>query len=189
MVSKELVAIRKLRISDIYTLNKMYDSLSEESMRFFHPGFLGLKSISFGWVLAQFALAASSFAFFRKVLLHIYPPSVFLAIVSTKFGEITGFAFVKVKSRNKKMSHIKELGIFVRDCWQGRGIGTELMKHLLELAKKEFVQKIHLTVLANNFNAMHMYEKYGFKQIRMIPKGDVWRGKRFDCIEMLLELY
>jgi len=69
------------------------------------------------------------------------------------------------------------------------GIGTELMKHLLELAKKEFVQKIHLTVLANNFNAMHMYEKYGFKQIRMIPKGDIWRGKRFDCIEMLLELY
>lgn len=188
MVSRELVVIRELRISDIYALHKMYNSLSEESKRLFHPGFLGLKSIGFQWLLAQFALVASSFTISKKMLLCIYPFSVFLAIVSTnKFGEIVGFAFVKIKSRTSQESFLGEIGICLRDDYQGKRIGSELMERLLELAKNENVKRIYLTVLANNVGAMRMYEKYGFKKTRVMPKSETWRGERFDSVEMYLE--
>jgi RimJ/RimL family protein N-acetyltransferase len=190
MVSKELIIIRKLQISDIYALLKMYNSLSEESKRFFHPGFISLKFISVQWLLAQFALAASSFTTSRKLLLRVYPFSVFLSIVSTdKFGGITGFAFVKVKSRISQKNFIGELGICVRDCWQGKRVGTELMERLLELAKNEHVKRIYLRVLTDNFRAINLYEKYGFKKTRIIPRGEIWRGRIFDSVEMWLDLH
>jgi RimJ/RimL family protein N-acetyltransferase len=180
-------SIRELRVSDIYALHKMYDSLSEESKRFFHPGFVGLKPISPQWLLAQFAMAASSFTFSKKLLLRVYPFAVFLAIVSVnKSGDLVGFAFVKVKNRLSRESFLGELGIYLRNDYQRKSIGSELMKCLLELAKNEHVERIYLTVLADNLVAIHLYEKYGFRHTRTMPKGEIWRGKRFDSIEMSL---
>jgi ribosomal protein S18 acetylase RimI-like enzyme len=181
--------VRELRITDIYKIHKMFDSLSEENKNLFHPGFLGFESVTFEWFLAQFALVASSFTVSKKLLLRVYPFSVFLAIVSTnKLGEIIGFAFVKIKKRTSKENFLGELGICVRDNCRGKHVGSALMKSLVTLAKNERVKRIYLTVLMNNLRAVHMYEKYGFKTIRLTQKGDVWRGKRFDSIEMCLNL-
>jgi ribosomal protein S18 acetylase RimI-like enzyme len=189
MMSKKVVTIRKLRISDIYALNKMYDSLSEQSKQFFHPGFLGFESVNLGWLLAQFAMAASSLAMFKKLLARLYPLAAFLAIVSTdEYGKIVGFAFIKRKSRSLNKSSLGELGICVRDGYRGKRVGSDLMDYLLELAKKEPFQKICLTVLTANLTAVNIYEKCNFKKIRLIQKGDVWRGKRFDYFEMYLDL-
>ncbi len=168
----------------------MYDSLFEESKRLFHPGFLGFESINFKWFLAQFALAASCFTLPKKLLLRVYPFSVFLVIVSTnEFGEIIGFAFIKVKRRISKNNFLGELGICVRDSCQGKRVGSELMKSLIELANNEHIQRIYLTVLTNNLKAIHMYEKYAFKRTRIMKKGDIWHGKRFDSVEMCLDLH
>jgi ribosomal protein S18 acetylase RimI-like enzyme len=167
----------------------MYDSLFEENKRFFHPGFLGFESVTLNWLFAQFALAASSFAFFKKLLLRVYPFAVLLTIVSTnKSGEIIGFAFVKRKSHSLTESFLGELGICVADNYQGKHVGSELMDYLLKMAKNDSFKRIYLTVLADNIKAISMYEKYGFKMIRLTQKGDVWRGKRFDFIEMRLNL-
>jgi RimJ/RimL family protein N-acetyltransferase len=168
----------------------MYDSLYEESKRLFHPGFLGFESINFEWLLAQFALAVSSFKVLKKLLLCVYPFSVFLAIVSiNEFGEMIGFAFVKIKKRISKENFLGELGICVRDNLQGKHTGFALMKSLIALAKNEHVQKIYLTVLADNLKAICMYEKHGFKKIQIMKKGDSWHGKKFDSVEMRLELH
>jgi hypothetical protein len=73
----------------------MYDSLSEEDKRFFHPGFLGYENISFWWLLSQIALFLSSIKFLRKILLHLFPFSVFLPLVVSDQNNIVGFAFLK----------------------------------------------------------------------------------------------
>ena len=52
--------IREMHITDLHYLHHMYDSLSEEDKRFFHPGFLGYKNISFWWLLSQIALFLSN---------------------------------------------------------------------------------------------------------------------------------
>ncbi|MFB0561858.1 MAG: N-acetyltransferase family protein [Candidatus Lokiarchaeia archaeon] len=189
MISKELAVVRELRISDIIPLNKMYDSFSSESKRYFHPGFLGLRYISFRWFLAQTSLATSAFKPLRKLLLRVYTPSVFLSMVATnEFNEIIGFIFIKVKRRASKKNFLWELGIFVREDYQGKGVGSKLTESLIELARKENVKKIHLTVLTDNVIAIHIYKKYGFKTKRGIMGGDIWRGQRYDSIEMWLDI-
>ena len=62
------------------------------------------------------------------------------------------------------------------------------MDYLLKMAKNDYFKRIYLTVLADNLKAISMYEKYGFKKIRLTPKGDLWHGKRFDSFEMYLDL-
>ncbi|MDR1992515.1 MAG: GNAT family N-acetyltransferase [Nitrososphaerota archaeon] len=167
----------------------MYDSLSENSKCFFHPGFIGFESITFNWLLAQFALAASSFNFSKQLLIRFFPFAALLTVVSTdEKGHIIGFGFVKRKSRRLSESCIGELGICVSDNNRGRGIGTHLLVTLLELAKKEQFYKIYLTVLCKNANAIYLYEKCGFKLERKMPEGDIWRGNRFDSLEWSIYL-
>ena len=47
------VFIRSVSIGDILSIHKMYESLSDESKKFFYPGFIGLKLKSLKWLFAQ----------------------------------------------------------------------------------------------------------------------------------------
>jgi len=91
----------------------MYDSLSEDSKRFFHPGFLGYENVSFWWLLSQMALFLSSVKFLRKMLLHLFPYSVFLPLVVSDQNSVVGFAFLKMKRRLPNGHFSAELGIVV----------------------------------------------------------------------------
>jgi ribosomal protein S18 acetylase RimI-like enzyme len=160
----------------------MYDSLSEDSKRFFHPGFLGYKNIGFWWLLSQMALFLSSIKFLRKMLLHLFPYSVFLPLVVSDQNNIVGFAFLKIKRRLLNGHFSAELGIVVDEVHRGKGLGSKLMENLLKLAQQESVHEIFLTVLSDNVRAIRLYEKYGFKKIGKTI--DQWRGKTFQSVIM-----
>jgi len=102
---------------------------------------------------------------------------------SIYLDEIVGFAFIKLKNRTDG-----ELGIGIRDDFQGKGIGSKLMDNLIKLARKEGLKKIRLTVLADNYKAIRLYEKFGFKKTKFMKNGDIYHGKKYDCIEMQLNL-
>lgn len=181
--------IKELRIAYIFSVHRMYDSLSEESKRLFHLGFLGLSSISVRWFLAQMVFLASSFRYVRKALIRTFPIAVILYLVGiNRRNEVIGFAFIKVKKSLLEGGFLGELGLFVREDCQGRGVGSKLVESLLQLARKENVKKIYLTVLTDNDKAIHLYKKYGFKKKRIIRGGDIWRGQRCDSIEMWLDM-
>ena len=54
------------------------------------------------------------------------------------------------------------LNITVSGKVRNRGIGTRLMREILERAKKNGVTDIHLEVRESNEAAIHLYEKLGF---------------------------
>jgi ribosomal protein S18 acetylase RimI-like enzyme len=56
-----------------------------------------------------------------------------------------------------------ELAIFVLQEYQGAGIGTELVRTLLGLARTEDVEHVWLTVERWNRPAINLYEKIGFE--------------------------
>ena len=185
MISHE---IRELRIADILALHKFYDSLPEQDKCFFHPGFVGFESINLIWILAQFAMAASTLPI-KKLILRFCPFAFVPVIMSIdNSGKITGFAFTKFKIAPLEMMSIAEIGICVDARWQGKRIGTKLIERLLELAKRSNLQMVCLSVLAENTRAIRLYEKNGFIRTRTVQKFDVWRGKRLDSIEMCLRL-
>ena len=62
------------------------------------------------------------------------------------------------------------IDINVLDNYQNRGIASKLLEFMFLNLKNNNVETITLEVRDNNLNAIHLYEKYGFKKVS-IRKG------------------
>lgn len=59
--------------------------------------------------------------------------------------------------------HVGQIGMAVRDDWQGKGVGSALMQAMTELADKWLnLTRIELEVYTDNESAIHLYKKFGF---------------------------
>ena len=101
-------------------------------------------------------------------------------------SELAAIASLEVKAR-ERAAHRAGLVITVRQKFWHRGIGTEMMKKLLEHARREQISVIDTHVRADNASALSLYEKLGFERIgtyrRFFRIGD----KDYDA--ELLNLY
>jgi ribosomal protein S18 acetylase RimI-like enzyme len=174
--------IRELRVTDLHSLNKMYDSLSEESKRFFHPGCIGYKNINFLWLIFQIELLLSTIKILRKILLRVFPSAVFLPLVAIKQNKVVGFAYLKIEKRLNNRYFSATLGIGIDEAIRGKGLGSQLMENLLKLAQEENIKEISLTVLVDNEIALHLYKKHGFEKVG--ETVDRWKGKTFKALIM-----
>lgn len=74
-------------------------------------------------------------------------------------GELTLWA-----SNNSRLRHVGGLGMAVRDDWQGKGVGTALMRAALDLADNWLgLARMELHVYTDNTAAIALYEKFGFE--------------------------
>lgn len=77
--------------------------------------------------------------------------------------EIVANAALHPTAPSLRRRHAAMLGIAVRDDWQGRGIGTALMRALIDRADNWMnVLRIELTVFTDNEAARALYERFGF---------------------------
>jgi RimJ/RimL family protein N-acetyltransferase len=87
-----------------------------------------------------------------------------------------------------RIAHRGEIAISVKKEYWNNGIGTEMMKKLIEFGKDEAgLSVIQLTVKADNEKAIHLYNKLGFKQIGFYEKFFNINGKYYDAY--LMNLY
>ncbi|MEM3759649.1 MAG: GNAT family protein [Candidatus Bathyarchaeia archaeon] len=80
--------------------------------------------------------------------------------------------------------HVGVLGIIIKNRFRNIGVGTEMMKTLIEQAYKMGLKVLTLTVFATNRRAIHVYEKVGFVQTGIIPRKHFKDGKYIDEIIM-----
>lgn len=59
-------------------------------------------------------------------------------------------------------NHTADVGFVVRDDYQNKGIGYELLSYLTFLAKRQGLLGFTAEVLAENSNMLHLFEKMGF---------------------------
>ena len=71
-----------------------------------------------------------------------------------------------------------EMAIVIGDRWQGRGIGTELLKFLFEVAEKEHVRMMYGLVHFDNRAAPRIIRKSGIK-FKKKDNGTEWRYEVF----------
>lgn len=80
---------------------------------------------------------------------------------------IVGYVTFTIKEKNnpsmryRKQLHIE--AICVDENSRGKGIGTELLKNVKNIAKENNCNDLYLTVNEENINAIKLYEKFGFK--------------------------
>jgi ribosomal protein S18 acetylase RimI-like enzyme len=168
----------------------MYDSLSETSKRYFHPEFLGFDLINMYWFVLQILLCLSTIRSFGRLFARIFRQSILfpMVAVSKTRKEIVGFAYLIPRGRVYGKQRMAGLSIVVRDDFQGAGIGSMLVRSLLAKSAKENIRRLSLTVLPENAAAIRLYEKYGFRQVRLIKERHRWRGRRYDAVQMELNL-
>jgi acyl-CoA hydrolase/RimJ/RimL family protein N-acetyltransferase len=61
--------------------------------------------------------------------------------------------------------------LVVRDAWQGRGVGTEILGHLANLAKKQGLRGFTAEVLEENRAMFHLFESLGLQIERRSSQG------------------
>lgn len=67
--------------------------------------------------------------------------------------------------------HTAEAAFAVRDDYQGKGIGTELLSYLTYLAKRQGLLGFTADVLADNKPMLHVFEKGGFDIAKTVSDG------------------
>ena len=55
-----------------------------------------------------------------------------------------------------------ELAVFATDRYQGRGLGTELVRQLIEIARKENLQRVLAHMLADNHAMLSLARRFHF---------------------------
>ena len=68
-------------------------------------------------------------------------------------------------------THTAEVGFAVKDDYQSKGIGSELLSYLTLLAKKEGLLGFSAEVLVENRVMLHLFEKMGFEIERRREEG------------------
>lgn len=107
-------------------------------------------------------------------------------IVAEVGGAVVGSS--SLSRRSGCRSHTGDVGIVIKEGFRNVGIGTEMIKTLLEEARRMGLKVLTLGVFATNEMAQHVYRKVGFREVGRIPKEFCRDGKYIDHVVMAMEL-
>jgi len=153
------VLIRPIRPEDEPLLVKFHEGLSERSvyMRFFHPMKLSQR-------VAHERLTRICFNDYDREIALVADHKT-----ATGEHEILGVVrYAKLAGTSEA-----EFSILISDQYQDRGLGTEMMTRLLQVARDEKITRISADILTENHPMQHVCEKLGFKLRRVIGEDVV----------------
>ena len=85
-------------------------------------------------------------------------------LVACVQGDIVGHAALNLNPGYPRRKHAASIGMAVHDKWHSRGVGTALMKHLIEIADKWLnISRLELSVYIDNEPALQLYKKFDFQ--------------------------
>lgn len=121
-----------------------------------------IKTLNYEWLEKYFRIEEGDVASLSDPQKHIIDKGGHIYYAKLN-GEIVGTA-----SLLKKSETVYELGkLAVSDKAQGRGIGTILIEHCLNIAKQK---QITILILYSNTtlqSAIHLFRKYGFEEVEL----------------------
>ena len=91
-----------------------------------------------------------------------------LYVVGEVDGKVVGLS--EMSRRSGRESHVGVLGIAIRQGFREVGLGTEMMKTLVERAPQMGLKVLLLSTFATNERAFHVYKKVGFVETGRIPR-------------------
>ena len=144
-----LVSIRPIRPEDEPLLVEMHRTLSETSV--YYRYFTAFK---IDQRIAHERLNRICFIDYDRDI----------ALVAERFNAQTGRSEIVGVGRLSKLtgSNEAEFALLVRDAWQGRGLGTQLLRMLIQIARDKKLARITATILSDNRGMQHLARKAGF---------------------------
>ena len=107
------------------------------------------------------------------------------ALVACVDGEVVAMAGLNLFPKTPRRRHVGYVGLAVHDKWQSKGVGTALMRALIELADNWLnLSRLELTVFTDNEPALKLYKKLGFEIEGTHRKFAFREGEYADCYAM-----
>jgi acetyltransferase len=145
-----VVTIRPIRPEDEHRMVNFHERLSERTVyqRYFHHMKLEQR-------VAHDRLARICFVDYDRQMV----------LVAERTSPETGQTEIVGVGRLVKMLDPgeAEFAVLIADDFQGRGLGTELTRTLLQIAREEKIQTIRAEILADNANMVSVCRKLGFQ--------------------------
>lgn len=106
-------------------------------------------------------------------------------LVAESDGHVVGMVGLHQNLERPRRRHAAAIGITVHDHWQGRGIGTALLRACLDLADNWLnLRRIELEVYADNEPAIRLYQRHGFVQEGLLHDFAFRDGRYIDALFM-----
>jgi len=92
------------------------------------------------------------------------PPEGLYNLVAVSGEHVIGMVTVITFPNKPRRKHAGTFGISVHPDWQGKGVGTALLRAAIDLADNWLnLTRFELEVYADNEAAIHLYERFGFE--------------------------
>lgn len=105
-------------------------------------------------------------------------------LVALHQGQVIGSITLEQYARVRR-AHCASIGMGVAVDWQGKGVGSRLLATVLELADNWMnVQRVELSVFADNERAIALYRKFGFEDEGLLRDYAVRDGQLVDTLSM-----
>lgn len=98
--------------------------------------------------------------------------------------DIIGVASIGAE-QHAKVAHMGELGISILRRFWGLGLSRVMMEDMIDWAtENDILRYLRLEVSKDNMRAISLYEKFGFEEIGVTPKGMYHDGAFHDLVMM-----
>lgn len=105
-------------------------------------------------------------------------------LVALHQGQVIGNIGLEQFSRVRR-SHCGNVGMGVAVAWQGKGVGTKLLAAVLDIADNWMnLQRVELSVYADNEAAIALYRKFAFEDEGLFRDYAVRDGVLVDALSM-----
>ncbi len=88
-----------------------------------------------------------------------------MALVAVRSVPETGEDEIVAVGRLSRMAGTKEaeFALLVRDQFQGRGLGSEILRRLLDIGRDEGVRRVFAYIMNENLGMRHICKQLGFQ--------------------------
>jgi putative acetyltransferase len=134
------------------------------------------------WGTAQ--LPYPSVDLWRKRLAE--PPAGMFGLVACIDDQVVGHLNIHTSPDRPRRRHAGQIGMAVRDDFQGQGVGTALLQAALDLADSWLnLRRMELEVYTDNEPAVRMYQRAGFVIEGTLRQYTFRDGKYVDVYAMV----
>lgn len=108
-----------------------------------------------------------------------------MLVACTTEGTIVGNAGLHTNARTPRRAHAASIGMGVVEAHQRKGVGSQLMAALLDVADNWYgLARVELSVYTDNVGAIALYKKFGFETEGTFRSYALRDGELVDCYTM-----
>lgn len=109
-------------------------------------------------------------------------------IIAENDDEIIGWASLSEYSTKYAYSDTAEISLYIKEKFQGKGIGKQLMSSIIDEGKKVGLHAVIARITDGNKTSIRLHKSVGFKHVGIMKEVGYKFGKRLD-VHIMEKIY